>query len=145
MLYYGSFFVLGYVFHFYREFLQGLTRYVRACAALTLLVFPLSLALTYREHAGVAQNVVGVHLAAVLVHGLCTWTLIALAGWWMVQYDLPAVVKFLCVTGFAVLVCFLSYHYGVQRTWISDFLNGRRFNNDWPWRAVPRTAIPLVP
>ena len=171
LLYFGSFFVLGYVFHFYRDFLQRMTRYVYPCAALTLLVFPLSLTLTQWEHAGAGEHV-GIHLAAVLGHGLCTWTLIALvvgvalrffdrpspwilytsqssywvflvhmpaiavAGWWMVQYDLPAVVKFFCVTGFAVLVCFISYHYGVQKTWISDFLNGRRFNQDWPWRTA---------
>ena len=58
---------------------------------------------------------------------------ISLAAWWMVQFDLPAEIKFLCVTSFTAMVCFASYHYWVQRTWLSVFLNGRRFDMDWPW------------
>ena len=167
LIYYGSFFAFGYVFHFYRDFLQSFVRYVAWCAALALVLFPLSLYATYLDHAAASF---GSHLAAVVVHGLCTWTLIALsigsalrffdyespwtlytsqssywvflvhlpvvcfAGWWMVQYDLPAGLKFLCVTAFTTMVCFLTYHHWVQKTWISDFLNGRRFDLDWPWR-----------
>ena len=169
LIYYGSFFVFGYVFHYYRDFLQSFVRYVPWCAALALILFPLSLYVTQLEHAAVAPAI-GNHFAAVIVHGLCTWTLIYLfigsalrffdhespwilytsqssywvflvhlpvvcfAGWWLVQFDLPAVVKFLGVTGFTTAVCFITYHYWVQKTWISDFLNGRRFDLDWPWR-----------
>ena len=169
MIYYGSFFVFGYVFHTYRDFLQNLVRAVPWCAALALVLFPLSLWLTEREHAA-AAGLFFPHLAAVVVHGLCTWALIYLfigsalryfdrespwilytsqssywvflvhlpavcfAGWWLVQYDLPAIVKFLAATGFTTVVCFVTYHYWVQRTWVSDFLNGRRFDLDWPWR-----------
>jgi glucan biosynthesis protein C len=61
------------------------------------------------------------------------------AAWWMVQFDLPAPLKFLCITSFASVVCFSSYHYLVQRTWVSVFLNGRRFDLDWPWRE-PKLA-----
>ena len=61
------------------------------------------------------------------------------AGWWMVQYDLPAIVKFSCVAGFTTVVCFVTYHYWVQKTWVSVFLNGRRFDLDWPWRAVQQS------
>ena len=60
---------------------------------------------------------------------------VAAAGWWLVRYDLPAPVKFLLAAGFTTLVCFLTYHYWVQRTWVSVFLNGRRFDLDWPWRT----------
>jgi glucans biosynthesis protein C len=70
---------------------------------------------------------------------------IAVVAWWLVRYDLPAVVKFLLVAGFATIVCFVTYHYAVQRTWISRFLNGKRFDLDWPWRttdAVPEAARP---
>lgn len=173
LIYYGSFFVFGYVFHFYRDFLQSFVRYVPWCAVLAFILFPLSLYVTYLEHSAAVPSF-GNHLAAVLVHGLCTWTLIALfiggalrffdyespwilytsqsaywvflvhlpvvcfAGWWMVQYDLPAVVKFLCVTGFTTVVCFFTYHYWVQKTWVSTFLNGRRFDLDWPWRTGRR-------
>lgn len=169
LIYYGSFFVFGYVFHFYRDFLQSLVRYLPWCAALAFFLFPLSLYVTHLEHSAAVPSF-GNHLVAVLVHGLCTWTLIALfiggalrffdyespwilyisqsaywvflvhlpvvcfAGWWMVQYDLPAVVKFLCVTSFTTVVCFVTYHYWVQKTWVSRFLNGRRFDLDWPWR-----------
>ncbi len=169
LVYYGSFFVFGYCFHFYRDFLQVLARWVPWLAALALVLFPLSLYVSHLEHAA-APPALGQHLVAVLVHGLCTWTLIylvigfalrrfdyespwtlyysqssywvfllhmpvvALAGWWLVQFDLPTTVKFLCVVGFTAMVCFVTYHYGVQKTWISVFLSGQRFNLKWPWQ-----------
>ena len=168
LAYYGSFFVLGYLFHFYRDFLQGLTRYVAGSAVLALVLFPASLYLSHLEYSDPAPAW-SIHLAAVVVHGLCTWSLIYLcigsalrffdyespwilytsqssywvflvhlpvvgiAAWWLVQYDLPAVVKFAGVVAFTTLVCFATYHYWVQRTWVSDFLNGRRFDLNWPW------------
>ena len=58
---------------------------------------------------------------------------VSFAGWWLVQFDLPAIVKFLAVVSFTSLVCLLTYHYGVQKTWVSVFLNGQRFNLKWPW------------
>ena len=63
--------------------------------------------------------------------------LVMLAGWWMLRYDLPAEVKFLCVAAFTAVLCFVSYHHGVQRTWIGRLLHGRRFDQDWPWRERP--------
>jgi hypothetical protein len=50
------------------------------------------------------------------------------AGWWLVPYDLPALVKFTLVVAFVCTVCFVSYHLAVQRTWVSVFLNGKRFD-----------------
>ena len=179
LIYYGSFFVFGYVFHFYRDFLQSFVRYVPWCAVLAAILFPLSLYVTHLELSAAVPSF-GNHLVAVIVHGFCTWTLIALfiggalrffdyespwilyisqsaywvflvhlpvvcfASWWMVQYDLPAVVKFLCVTGFTTVVCFVTYHYWVQKTWVSSFLNGRRFDLDWPWRAGVSAATEAV-
>lgn len=61
---------------------------------------------------------------------------IAAVAWWMVRYDVPAFLKFLVVLSIATVVCFFTYHYAVQRTWISRFLNGKRFNLDWPWRKL---------
>lgn len=60
--------------------------------------------------------------------------LVFLAGWWLVQFDLPAMIKFLLVCGFTSVVAFATFHYWVQKTWISDFLYGRRFDLEWPWR-----------
>ncbi len=171
LLYYGSFFVFGYVFHFHRGFLQGLTRYVPWCAALALVLFPLSIYASNLEYVDPARSV-GIHLIAVLLHGFCTWALIyffigcalryfdrespwilytsqssywvfllhlpvvAAVAWWLVPYDLPAIVKFLVVASVTTVVCFATYHYWVQKTWVSDFLNGRRFDLDWPWRSA---------
>jgi len=61
--------------------------------------------------------------------------LVFLAGWWLLPFDLPAALKFVLVCGFTSVVAFATFHYWVQKTWISDFLYGRRFDLDWPWRA----------
>jgi hypothetical protein len=60
--------------------------------------------------------------------------LVGLGGWWLARYDLPALVKFPLVVGFVSAICLLSYHYLVQRTWMSMFLNGKRFNLPPPWK-----------
>ncbi len=170
LIYYGSFFVLGYLLHRYREVLQTVVRHLPWCAALALVLFPLSLFASNLENAGV-QPRLAVHVAAVVLHGLCTWALIyafigaalrffdrespwilyisqssywvflvhmpivILACWWLLQFDARAELKFLAAAGFTTALCFLSYHYLVQRTWVSVFLNGRRFDLDWPWRG----------
>ncbi len=59
--------------------------------------------------------------------------LVSFAGWRLLQFDLPAVLKFLLVCGFTSVVGFLTFHYWVQKTWLSDFLHGRRFDLKWPW------------
>lgn len=70
--------------------------------------------------------------------------LVFLAGWWLLQFDLPAALKFLLVCGFTSLVAFTTFHYWVQKSWISDFLYGRRFDLDWPWRqsGISRSTHP---
>ena len=180
LIYYGSFFLLGYIFQGYREWLESARRWLPWSAALSLVLFPLSLYLTALDLAAMPQAVgphameayaFGPHLAATLAHGLCTWALIyfcfgfalryfdfaspwtlyysqssywvflihmplvALAGWWLVQFDLPAIFKFLCVVGFTMLISLVTYHYAVQKTWVSVFLNGQRFNLNWPWQS----------
>lgn len=175
LLYYGSFFVLGYLFHHYREMLQAFVRHLRLSAALALILFPISLYVSHLENAG-TQPYFAVHLAAVVVHGLCTWALIyafigaalrffdydapwilyisqssywvfivhmpivIFACWWLLQYDFSAELKFLAAAGFTTAFCFVSYHYLAQRTWVSVFLNGRRFDLEWPWREQRRAA-----
>jgi glucan biosynthesis protein C len=170
MAYYGSFFLLGYLFHAHRSVLGVFVRFAPLCTWLSIALFPLSLWLSYQENYAVG-DITGYHLAAVIAHGLCTWTLIyACTGWmlrlfdrespwvlyvsqsaywvylvhlvfttfmaWVLSpYDLPAVVKFLIILSVATVACFTSYHYLVQRTWMSEFLHGKRFNLDWPWRV----------
>lgn len=181
LVYYGSFFVLGYLFHTHRDFLHALKQRVDLWAALALVLFPLALYAAHLDN-GARGASFGLHLFAVLANGLCTWTLIylfigsalrffdrespwilyvsqssywvflvhmplvCLAGWWLVQYDLPAVLKFLLVCGFTAAAAFMSFHYWVQRTWVSVFLHGRRFDLDWPWRETRRArSRPLQP
>jgi peptidoglycan/LPS O-acetylase OafA/YrhL len=173
LVYYGSFFVFGYLFHHHRDVLRAFVAHLRLAAALAAFLFPLSLYLSYLENTGV-QPYLLVHCAAVVAHGLCTWALIYVfigaalryfdydapwilyvsqssywvflvhlpivifACWWLLQYDVAAELKFLASAGFTTILCFVSYHYLVQRTWVSVFLNGKRFDLDWPWLAQPR-------
>jgi hypothetical protein len=60
--------------------------------------------------------------------------LVCVAGWWLVRYDLPALVKFALVCAFTAMVAFITFHYWVQKTWLSVFLHGKRFDLKWPWR-----------
>jgi peptidoglycan/LPS O-acetylase OafA/YrhL len=169
LVYYGSFFVLGYLFHAHRDFLQALARRVAAWAVLAAILFPLAMYASQldNEARGAAT---ALHLGAVLANGLCTWALIyfflgvaqrffdrespwiqyvsqssywvylahmplvCLAGWWLVQFDLPAMLKFLLACAFTAVLAFLSFHYWVQKTWLGVFLHGRRLDLDWPWR-----------
>lgn len=70
---------------------------------------------------------------------------VCFTGWLLVPYDLPAIVKFSLVVAATTVFCFATYHYWVQSTWVSDFLNGRRFDLDWPWRPVAVTVPRPVP
>jgi glucan biosynthesis protein C len=60
--------------------------------------------------------------------------LVTLAAFWLLRYDLPAMLKFLVVCGLTALVAFATFHYWVQKTWLSTFLHGRKFDLKWPWR-----------
>lgn len=60
--------------------------------------------------------------------------LVFLAGWWLLPFDLPSALKFLLVCAFTAIVAFLSFHYAVQKTWVSGFLHGRRLDLTWPWQ-----------
>ena len=173
LVYYGSFFVLGYVFHHYRDFLQGLVPNFWRWAALSAVMFPIAVHLSELDNAVRGRDTV-LHVWAVLANGLCTWALIyafiggalrffdrdspwiqyvsqssywvflvhmplvSLAAFWLVQFDLPAMLKFLLACGFTALVAFTTFHYWVQRTWLSVFLHGRRFSLAWPWRPAGR-------
>ncbi len=60
--------------------------------------------------------------------------LVTLAAFWLLHYDLPAMLKFLLVCGFTAIFAFVTFHYWVQKTWVSTFLHGRKFDLKWPWR-----------
>ncbi len=168
LMYFGLFFFLGYVFQKYREIFALLATQNRRWACLALGLFPIALYASHLDtHAPTASA--KLHLAAVLAHGLCTWSTIyavlgtalrtfdrktqwtsylsqssywvylihppfvTFAAWWFVQFNISALAKFMGVVGFAFSVCFLSYHFIIQRSWVSVLLNGRRANMQWPW------------
>ncbi|MGQ0650741.1 MAG: acyltransferase family protein [Betaproteobacteria bacterium] len=170
LLYYGSFFVLGYLLRGFPALFETAARRVWRYGLLAAALFPLALWASHLEYAAGRAPSASVHLAAVVANGLATWALVyffigcaqrffdrdttwilyasqssywvflvhmplvLLAGWWLTPYDLPAEIKFLAVVSFVSVVCLLSYHYLVQRSWMSVFLNGRRFDLPWPWR-----------
>jgi glucans biosynthesis protein C len=163
--------VFGYLVHTQRTFLQVTVQRWHSMLALAMIIFPLSVWLSALDNAARGGSV-ELHLYAVLINALNTWTLIyvfiggalrffdrpsawidyiaqssywvflvhlplvCLAGWWLVPYDLPALVKFALVCGFSATIALLSFHYCVQKTWISVFLHGRRFDLAWPLRRA---------
>ncbi|MGH8441670.1 MAG: acyltransferase family protein [Nevskiaceae bacterium] len=64
------------------------------------------------------------------------------AAWALLGVAWPAEAKFLAIVAFTTVTCFVSYHYAVQRTWLSVFLNGKRFDLDWPWRKPVGVPAP---
>jgi glucans biosynthesis protein C len=75
LLYYGSFFVLGYAIHTYREFLPSTMRYLPWAWASTAVLFPLAL-LASAADIGAQGGSARLHGAAVLLNAGCTWALI---------------------------------------------------------------------
>ena len=170
LVYYGSFFVLGYLLRGFPALFETAKRGAPAFGLAGAVLFALALYASHLEYTAGPGG--GVHLAAALANGLCTWALVyffigmalrwfdydatwilyasqssywvflvhmplvGLAGWWLARYDLPGVVKFSLVIAFVSAVCLLSYHYLVQRTWVSVFLNGRRFSLPLPWKRI---------
>ena len=61
---------------------------------------------------------------------------ICFMAWLLVPVDVHALVKFGVVAIVTTVVCFGTYHYWVQDTWMGVFLNGKRFKLDWPWRGA---------
>ena len=55
-------------------------------------------------------------------------------AWLLLPFDLPALIKFPIVVLSTTLICFSSYHYWIQDSWVSQLLNGVRFNHAWPWQ-----------
>ncbi len=168
LVYYGTFFFVGYYFHGQRAFLVTSERHLGGYALAAAGLFVVSLApaaIDYQEGGRTAW----LHWVTISLHGVLTWLLVyvfvglfqryldhdspwvayisqssywvylvhlpivSLAAWYLVDLELPAVVKFVLVGGFATVVAFSTYHYLVRRTWVSVVLNGRRFALRWPW------------
>jgi peptidoglycan/LPS O-acetylase OafA/YrhL len=90
VLYYGSFFVIGYVFHHYRASTASLVHQLRWLAMLAAVLFPLSLYASYLEYQHSAAEL-GFHVLAIVLHAFCTWTLIWLfAGIALRYFDRPS-------------------------------------------------------
>jgi len=168
LVYYGAFFVLGYLARHFPALFETAKRHARGFGLLGALLFPAALYASHLEYTTGPGG--GVHLAAALANGLCTWALIyffvgcalrwfdyaatwilyasqssywvflvhmplvGLGGWWLARYDLPALAKLPLLMAFVAAGCFLSYHYVVQGSWLSVFLNGRRFRLPLPWK-----------
>ncbi len=56
-------------------------------------------------------------------------------AWLLVPVDAHALVKFGVLAVVTTVVCFGTYHYWVQGSWLGAFLHGQRFHQDWPWRS----------
>jgi len=168
-VYYGLFFVIGYVYHHYRASTAALVGYIRWCALAAVVLFPLSVYASWLEYSNPGEA--RFHVLAIVLHAFCTWAfiwllvgialrwfdrptpwalyasqsaywvyllhlpVIVIVGWLLVPVDVSALVKFTIVAGVTTVVCFATYHYWVQDSWLGAFLNGKRFRLDWPWRA----------
>ncbi|MFT7244505.1 MAG: glucan biosynthesis protein C [Candidatus Azotimanducaceae bacterium] len=170
LLYYGSFFFLGFLFHYHRSILETFRRYFSAFALASLMLFPMAMYFTHMDFTNEASG--EFHGAAVASNAFLTWTLIyffiglflryldfespwtlyisnssywvyllhmpvvCAIAWLLLPLALSAVTKFTIIVLGTTLVCFLSYHYLVQNTWIGSTLNGKRFKANWPWQKV---------
>lgn len=87
LLYYGSFFVFGYVAHARRECLAAQAGFLPWTIALAALLFPLSMWLSHAVLTG-GPGALPLHAAAIVANGVCTWALIsALLGVALRHFD----------------------------------------------------------
>lgn len=63
----------------------------------------------------------------------------------IVDWPLPATLKFLVVLITTGLICFVSYHYFVRGTFIGQFLNGRKYSKKLSDIKQAEVSIPLQP
>ena len=169
LLYYGSFFVFGYVFHNFRQILVTFNHSLNGFLGISVILLPLAIMATASEFA-MADVDPQTHAVAVALNACLTWSLIYLfmglflrfldykspwilyisnssywvylihmpivttIAWLLLPFDLPALIKFPIVVLVTTLICFSSYHYWILDSWVSQLLNGVRFNHAWPWQ-----------
>ena len=172
LLYYGSFFFLGYLFHSHRGILDTFRNYLGWFAAASLLLFPLAMYFTHMDFA--TEETQQFHGPAVIANAFLTWALIyffmglflkyldfqspwilyvsnssywvyllhmpvvCCIAWLVLPLALPALIKFLTIVVCTAAVCFVSYHYLVQNSWLGATLSGKKFNSLWPWQEKHR-------
>lgn len=87
MLYYGTFFVLGYAFHHHRGFLEACSARLPQAALIAAVSFPLALWASAMDLAEGGIDT-GMHLLAAALHGVATWALVyALVGAFLRWFD----------------------------------------------------------
>jgi len=167
LLYYGSFFVLGYLFHNHRVILETFSSHWATFGAISLVLFPLSMYATHQDLENLSSG--EFHLFAVIINAFLTWSLIyffiglflrffdkdspwslyisnssywvyllhmpvvVAFAWLLLPLSLPAIVKFGIIVAGTSIICFVTYHYLVQGSWLGQVLHGKRFNQTWPW------------
>ena len=89
LLYYGSFFLLGYVFHHHRAVLPMLARRAPHAALAAAILFPAAWFATHLEYQ--SGNAVSSHAVAVVLNAGCTWALVyAVIGGALRLFDRPS-------------------------------------------------------
>lgn len=76
LLYYGSFFFIGFLFHYHRSVLETFRKYCPVFAMASLALFPLAMYFTHMDFANEAEG--SFHPAAVISNAFLTWMLIYL-------------------------------------------------------------------
>lgn len=75
MLYYGTFFMLGYAFHHHRGLLDACSARLPQTSLIAAVSFPLALWASALDLAAAGSDA-GVHLLAAGLHGIATWALV---------------------------------------------------------------------
>jgi len=90
LLYYGSFFVFGYIFHHHRAILKTFSNSLRWSVGLSTILFPLAVYATTNEfHAATVTPLI--HGLAVVTNAMLTWSLIYLfMGLFLRYFDQPS-------------------------------------------------------
>jgi glucan biosynthesis protein C len=60
--------------------------------------------------------------------------LVCAIAWLILPLALPAIVMFLIIVVTTALLCFVTYHYLIQNSWLGATLIGKKFNALWPWQ-----------
>jgi glucan biosynthesis protein C len=153
-IFYFFFYIIGWILFNFKHLLNTIMRLDLICTVLGLLLlsihFFMYLSLSFEIH--IIANSVIVWLLIFGITGLfirygskhsSTMRYISDSSYWVylvhlfltaiipsfiVEWPLPATIKFLFVLISTGIICFVSYHYLVRGTFIGKFLNGRKYS-----------------